>query len=182
MFASNGVVLGSGVVDGNGVFSVNLNQAQNNGQTLTLLQRDLAGNESPVVNVQAGDTSIPLAPAALVLDSSGLLLSGIGEPGASVQVRNANGDVVGSGVVGANGRFQITLDTPQVAGQLLAVTQSDTAGNTSPSTPVTAADITPPTVLINVALSSDGRVVTGTGEAGANVTVRSAAGVPWAAP
>ena len=90
---------------------------------------------------------------------------------------NAIGDVVGRGVVGANGRFQITLDSPQVAGQLLAVTQSDAAGNTSPPAPLAAPDTTPPTALLNVLLSSDGRVVTGTGEAGATVTVRDAAGL-----
>ncbi|RYE98410.1 MAG: hypothetical protein EOO78_16655, partial [Oxalobacteraceae bacterium] len=159
------------------LFSVNLNQAQNNGQTLTLSQRDPAGNESAVVSVQAGDTLAPLAPAALVLDSTGSSLSGTGEIGATVQIRNANGDLIGSGVVGANGRFQISLDTPQVAGQLLAVTQSDAAGNTSPATPLTAPDTTAPTALLNVVLSSDGRLVSGTGEAGATVTVRSAAGV-----
>ena len=177
VFGGDGLALGSAVVGVDGSFSVNLNQAQSNGQTLTLLQRDPAGNESPVVSVLAGDTSIPLAPGALILDSAGLLLTGTGEAGASVQVANANGDVVGRGVVGANGRFQITLDSPQVAGQLLAVTQSDAAGNTSPPAPLAAPDTTPPTALLNVLLSSDGRVVTGTGEAGATVTVRDAAGL-----
>ncbi|WP_185079500.1 Ig-like domain-containing protein, partial [Pseudomonas protegens] len=61
-------------------------------------------------------------------------------------------------------------------GEALAINQTDPAGNVSPSTSVNAPDISPPAALTQVAVNADGVTVTGHGEPGATVSVRSADG------
>ena len=170
--SSTGALLGTGSVGANGLFSVTLSSAQNNGQLLNATQSDAAGNVSANASVTAPDTTAPTAPSVLGLNGAGLVLSGVGETGATVTVRNAAGDVLGTGTV-VGGTFAVTLTAAQLNGQTLSVSQADAAGNVSTSTTLVATDTTPPASLTNLALSSSGLQVTGSGEAGATVTITS---------
>lgn len=170
------VVLGTAVVGANGTFSVQLNAAQANGQVLNAAQTDTANNTSPVLNVTAPDITAPAAPTALALTGAGLVLGGLGEAGATVTVRGAGGAVLGAGTVAGDGTFSVTLSSAQLNGQLLNVSQSDAAGNVSPSASLSATDTTAPAPLSNVTLNNAGLAVSGTGEAGATVSVTNAAG------
>ncbi|MEJ8631735.1 Ig-like domain-containing protein [Sphingomonas sp. I4] len=58
---------------------------------------------------------------------------------------------------------------------MLAIVQADAAGNSSPSTTVTALDRTPPAPPV-ASLSADGATLTGTGEVGAVVTITDPVG------
>nr|GFC37832.1 hypothetical protein [Tanacetum cinerariifolium] len=77
------------------------------------------------------DTTAPDAPTGLGLSADGLSLSGLGEIGSRVTVYDAAGNVLGSGTVGSDGRFQVVLNAPQTNGQALDVTLTDAAGNVS---------------------------------------------------
>ncbi|MDH4744378.1 Ig-like domain-containing protein, partial [Sphingomonas sp. CBMAI 2297] len=169
-----GTPIGTATVAPGGTYSATLATPQTNGETLTAIQRDPAGNASPSVTATAPDTTPPAAPAATV-DATGTLVTGTGEPGATVTVRDAGGVPLGTALVAANGSYVVTLSTAQLNGQHLQVTQADPAGNVSPATPATAPDITPPLAPTGT-VSADGTAVTGTGEPGATVHILNAAG------
>ncbi|MBV4484611.1 BapA prefix-like domain-containing protein [Pseudomonas sp. SWRI153] len=173
---AGGVVLGNAVVGANGTFSAQLNTPQVNGQVLNAVQTDAATNTSPGLAVTAPDITAPTAPTALVLNGAGLLLEGLGEAGATVTVRGAGGTVLGTATVAGNGTFSVTLSSAQLNGQQLSVSQSDAAGNVSPSVNLSVTDTTAPAPLSNVTLNGTGLAVSGTGEAGATVSVTNAAG------
>lgn len=46
-------------------------------------------------------------------------------------VRDANGNLLGSAVVAADGTFTVQLSSPQNNGETLQISASDAAGNTS---------------------------------------------------
>ncbi|WP_353231720.1 BapA/Bap/LapF family large adhesin [Pseudomonas helleri] len=171
-----GVVIGSGPVGADGSFEITLDAAQINGETLNVTLTDKAGNISAVTPVIAGDTTAPEAPTELAVSVDGLTLSGKGEVGSTVTVKDAAGAVIGSGPVGADGSFEITLDTAQANGETLNVTLTDKAGNVSAITPVVAGDTTAPAAPTDLAVSIDGLTLTGKGEAGSTVTVKAADG------
>ncbi|MEI5686016.1 BapA/Bap/LapF family large adhesin [Sphingomonas kyungheensis] len=172
--AANGSVLGTGVVAGNGSYSVTLATPQIASEPLTAVQADASGNVSPATGFLAPDLTAPAAPAA-TLDATGSIVTGTGEIGATVTVRDAAGVVLGSATVTAQG-YAITLTTPQIDSQSLSVTQSDAAGNASPATPLTAPDLTAPAAPTG-SVAGDGLTLSGTGEAGATVVVRSPVGL-----
>ncbi|WP_347093053.1 BapA/Bap/LapF family large adhesin [Sphingomonas parapaucimobilis] len=171
---STGAVIGTGTVGADGSFTIPVNPPQTNGQPVTVVQSDAAGNVSPPATTAAPDITPPATPTATIT-GDGRTVSGTGEPGATVTVRDAAGQVLGTAVVGAQGGYTLTLTTPQANGGTLTVTQADPAGNVSPAATLTAPDTTPP-VAPTASINGDGTSVSGTGEAGATVTVRNAAG------
>ncbi len=171
---STGAVIGTGTVGADGTFTIPVNPPQTNGQPVTVVQSDAAGNVSPPATTAAPDITPPATPTATIT-GDGRTVSGTGEPGATVTVRDAAGQVLGTAVVGAQGGYTLTLTTPQANGGTLTVTQADPAGNVSPAVTLAAPDTTPP-VAPTASINGDGTSVSGTGEAGATVTVRNAAG------
>lgn len=121
------------------------------------------------------DTTPPSPPTATVR-GDGAVLSGTGEAGATVQVRDASGAVIGTGVVGADGTYSVTLTAPQIKGDPVVVTQTDPAGNVSGGTTVATPDLTAPTAP-TATVDATGTIITGRGEPGATVTVTDAAGI-----
>ena len=172
-----GNVIGTGAVSADGTFSITLEKAQTNGQTLNVTLTDKAGNISQVGSVVAGDTTAPDAPTGLAVSADGLTLSGKGEVGSTVTVKDAAGNVIGSGPVAADGSFEITLAPAQTNGETLAVTQTDAAGNISAGGSVVAGDTTAPAAPTDLAVSPDGLTLTGKGEIGSTVIVKDAAGL-----
>ncbi|UVL79367.1 Ig-like domain-containing protein [Pseudomonas putida] len=169
---ASGAILATGTVNQSGQFQITLPSAQVTGSPLQVTLSDAAGNVSGPASLATPDRTPPAAISNPQLSQDGRQLSGSGEVGATVQVRNAAGVVLGTATVGADGRFTVTFDTPQANGQAIGVTQVDAAGNTSPAVNVTTPDLTPPAPLTNVALNNNGLTLTGLGEAGATVTVR----------
>ncbi|MDD2040519.1 Ig-like domain-containing protein, partial [Pseudomonas putida] len=77
-------------------------------------------------------------------------------------------------------RVSLNLNPPQVDGEVLQATATDAAGNTSPSSAVTAPDIdgidtTPPAAPTDLVIGLVGSQLSGRGEAGSTVQVRDAA-------
>jgi large repetitive protein len=171
-----GVVVGTGTVGADGAFSITLQPPQANGGALSVTLTDAAGNVSGAATANAPDVTPPASPSAVDVADDGRSVTGQGEPGATVTVRDAAGTVLGTGTVGANGSFSITLQPPQLNGGVVSVTQTDAAGNASGAATASAPDTTPPASPSAVDVADDGRSVTGQGEPGATVTARDAAG------
>ncbi|WP_296202217.1 Ig-like domain-containing protein, partial [Psychrobacter sp. UBA3962] len=130
--------------------------APEEGKTLTVDAniKDPAGNESEILTEDVGqvDTTAPEAPVIEDItnnfDDTGNVesttITGTAEPGSTVEVKNpTTGDVVGSGTVGEDGKFEIVVEGGLEDGQDYDVTAKDSAGNTSEPTKVTG-DTTAP--------------------------------------
>nr|WP_081673810.1 BapA/Bap/LapF family large adhesin [Pseudomonas cremoricolorata] len=173
---ATGAVVGSATVDADGYFSITFTPPQNSGQPLGVTQVDATGNVSPAVTLSTPDLQAPAAPSNLVLNNDGLTLRGVGEAGSQVSVRNAQGALIGTGQVAANGSFTLTLDSAQLNGEALSVVLTDAAGNVSNATPLLAPDLTPPAAPDDLLLASGGLQLSGSAEAGSTITVRTASG------
>ncbi|HWJ65644.1 MAG TPA: Ig-like domain-containing protein [Nocardioides sp.] len=151
---------------------------------VTATATDDAGNTGPaaassfVVDTTAAAPVITSPATGTVTNDATIPLTGTGEPGATVTVRDENGDVVATAVVDGLGNW--TAETIALAEGVhtLTATQVDGLGNTSPaSSPVqVTVDLTaaPPVVdpLPDGGLTSDATpTITGTGEPGATVEV-----------
>jgi VCBS repeat-containing protein len=169
-----GTTVGTGIVAADGSFDVTLTPAQANGEALSVVQTDAAGNASAPLALTAPDITAPPAPDA-ALDPSGAIVTGTGEVGATVSVRDAGGTEIGTAIVTAQGTYTVVLATPQVDSQSLSVVQTDAAGNTSVPTPLTASDLTAPDAPV-ATVGADGLSVTGTGEVGATIVIRDPLG------
>ncbi|GGO91340.1 BapA/Bap/LapF family large adhesin [Stakelama pacifica] len=172
----DGAAIGTAIVGGDGTYSADLTPAQRNGEALQVTQTDSAGNSSAAIDVTAPDLTAPDAPIATVGDD-GTVVTGTGEPGATITVTDPDGTAIGSAIVGADGAFSVALSPAQIASETLGITQSDAAGNVSPPASAIAPDLTAPDAP-TATVSNDGTVVTGTGEAGATITISDPAGVP----
>ncbi|KAE8274844.1 Ig-like domain-containing protein, partial [Enterobacter sp. C6] len=134
------------------------------------------------------DTTPPNAPSGIKFSSDGKTVTGTAEPGSTITLKDANGNVVGTGKTGSDGNFTVSLGTPLTNGEQVTATATDNAGNTSPGTTLNAPDITAPdaptigSVIDDIApqtgtVSNGGSTndqrpqLTGTGEAGSTVTI-----------
>ncbi|HDS1738154.1 TPA: Ig-like domain repeat protein, partial [Pseudomonas putida] len=122
------------------------------------------------------NTPVPESPSDLVVAPNGASISGTAPIGSEVEVRDANGNVIGSVVVGADGTFVVALTPPQANGEQLDVVAIDADGNSSLPVQLTAPDITAPAIPTELAVSADGSVLTGRAEPGSTVRVVGADG------
>ena len=184
-----GAPIGTGQADANGDYRVVLDEPQAEGDTINVVASDAAGNPSPQATVVVGDVTPPDAPTELAITPEGTIVTGNAEVGSTVTIRDGD-DIIGRGVAGTDGRFEIILTTPRLNGQELAVTATDPAGNTGPEAAITAPDVTPPQAPVITSVVDDlegitgvvrdGQVtndtqpvVTGTGEPGATIYIFS---------
>ncbi|AVV35249.1 hypothetical protein C8233_17880 [Halomonas sp. SF2003] len=126
--------------------------------TATLTVTDDSDNAADFTADSVKDTTAPQAP--VLEETDGTTLAGTGEPGATVDITDGNGNIVASIEVGDDGNFEITLDPALEDGTQLTATATDPAGNASgPSNPVTVdsnTDTTPPAEGDNSIAFGDG--------------------------
>ncbi|KMM77319.1 hypothetical protein ACP93_00205 [Xanthomonas sp. NCPPB 1128] len=163
------------VVDSDGAFTVPLQPPLTNGETVTVVVTDTAGNTGPGASVNAPDTTPPAAAGNLQVSADGGSLSGTAEAGATVGV-DTNGDGVPdfTAVVGSDGTFTVPLQPPLTDGETLTVVVTDPGGNTSPPASVQAPDLLAAPVID----ASNGSIIAGTSEAGATITLTDGNGAP----
>ncbi|OTG82427.1 SwmB domain-containing protein [Acinetobacter sp. ANC 4648] len=130
------------------------------------------GGGSSGNNNSNGDKTAPNAPSDIVFSQDGKIVTGLGEAGTKVFIKDASGHVIGTGTVGADGKFTVTLEKPLTNGEEIKVGLEDNAGNKSPDVIATAPDTTAPEAPSNIIVSEDGTAVTGTGEAGTKVLIK----------
>ncbi|WP_158651665.1 Ig-like domain-containing protein, partial [Acinetobacter indicus] len=80
-----------------------------NGEEVTVGLVDDAGNESPEVDATAPDTTAPDAPTDVEFSDDGSTITGKGEPGANVVVKDEDGNIIGEGTVDEDGNFEVEL-------------------------------------------------------------------------
>ncbi|WP_064503658.1 Ig-like domain-containing protein [Thiopseudomonas alkaliphila] len=104
-------------------------------------------------------------------------VTGEGEPGATVIVKDADGNVVGEGTVDEDGTFEVELDKPFTNGEELEVSLKDEAGNESDSVLVNAPDTTAPDAP-DAEIDESNAVLTVKTEPNATVKVYDSEGKP----
>ncbi|TLU61263.1 BapA prefix-like domain-containing protein [Enterobacter sp. MF024] len=188
---ATGQEIGTGTVEADGKFSVNISPNQLNGEVLTVYAFDTANNQSPPAQATANDSTPPAPPAGLDVSDDGLALTGTAEAGSTVVIMEGT-NKLGEVVVSETGSFSFTLPVAKLNGEIMSLTATDHAGNTSDPSTVEADDITPPAtpIITNVAdnvpditgtvvsgtLTDDRTpLISGTGEIGTKIFVYSEA-------
>ncbi|MDO6410102.1 Ig-like domain-containing protein, partial [Pantoea phytobeneficialis] len=133
-------ILGSVSVGAGGTWSFTTAVLANGSHSLSVTVTDTAGNISGTTSATViVDTVAPTAATGLAVNTAGTLLTGTGEAGTTVTVKDAGGNTIGTGTVASNGSFSVTLTTAQTTGATLSVSLTDAAGNTSPTATVLGA-------------------------------------------
>ncbi|MCO7233018.1 Ig-like domain-containing protein, partial [Cobetia sp. Dlab-2-AX] len=162
----NGEVVDSVIADANGTWNYTPSTDLTDGDhVFSVTATDAAGNES----APSGEFSLTVdtaAPDAPVLsETDGTTVAGTGEAGTTVEITNANDDVVGTAVVDAEGNFSVELSPEQEAGSTLTAIATDAAGNESPVSDTLvvpeAADVTAPNTPTIASATDDVEAVTG---------------------
>ncbi|MEW4390912.1 Ig-like domain-containing protein [Pseudomonas paraeruginosa] len=162
------------IADSNGNFTAPLNPPLTDGQTVTVVVTDPAGNASPPAQVVAPDTTAPAPATGVQVAPDGGSVIGKAEPGATVGVdSNGDGQPDTTVVVGPDGSFEVPLNPPLTNGETVTVVVTDPSGNVSPPTQATAPDTTAPAPATGVQVAPDGGSVIGKAEPGATVGVDS---------
>ncbi|ELY3900304.1 hypothetical protein SMX91_003469, partial [Acinetobacter baumannii] len=170
-----GTVVGTGTADVTGKYSVTLDKAYLNGESLNVTAVDKAGNATVPKTIIAPDTTAPSNLTATI-DAAGEAITGVTEANAVVTVKNAAGIVVGTGTADATGKYSITLDKAYLNGESLNAIAADKVGNTTTPKTIIAPDTTAPSSLI-ATIDASGKVVAGVTEADARVTVEQVTAV-----
>ncbi|HBO5269438.1 TPA: BapA prefix-like domain-containing protein [Pseudomonas aeruginosa] len=160
------------IADANGNFTAPLNPPLTNGQTVTVVVTDPAGNASPPAQVTAPDTTAPAPATDVQVAPDGSSVTGKAEPGSTVGVdTDGDGQPDTTVVVGPGGSFEVPLNPPLINGETVTVIVTDPAGNNSTPVTVEAPDTTAPAPATDVQVAPDGSSVTGNAEPGATVGV-----------
>ena len=159
------------VVGPDGNFQIPLNPPLTNGETVSVVVTDPAGNSSPPVTVQAPD--FPDAPQ--INPSNGSSLSGTAEPGSTVVLTDGNGNPIGQTTADGNGNWSYTPDTRLPDGTVVKAVVEDAAGNSSPPASTIIDGVAPSAPVIN---PSNGTELSGTAEPGSSVTLTDGSGNP----
>ena len=143
-----------------------------NGETITVT----AAGETATISVT--DTTAPTQPSVpvVIANSNGTLsASGTAEPGSTVKVTFPDG-TTGTAVATTTGAYgPIISSAPQSSGSV-KVTATDAAGNISQIATKAYTDTTAPIAPATNNMDADGKVVTGTAEAGSTVKVTDESG------
>lgn len=130
-------------------------------------------NKDPYIidqfGIQKKDVTAPAKPTVNAVSDVDQAVKGTAEPGSKVTVK-AGDKVLGSAAAGDNGEFNVAISKQQ-AGTKLSVYAEDASGNKSEAVTVTVADKTAPAKPKVDKVSAGAKKITGTAEAGANVTV-----------
>nr|KAJ9609317.1 hypothetical protein H2204_015547 [Knufia peltigerae] len=161
----------TGVVGSDGQFTLPLDPSLTNGETVSVVVTDPAGNSSPPVSVQAPDY-----PDAPLLDASnGSVISGTAGAGLTIVLTDGDGNPIGQTVADANGDWSFTPPTPLPDGTVVNAIAQDSAGNNSPTASTTVDAVAPAAPVVD---PSNGVTISGTAEAGATVTLIDGSGNP----
>ncbi len=136
---------------------------------------DQAGNESEATLIFAGKDTIPPKAPLVEVNKEGTVIEGKTEANAKVQIKDADGKVIGTGTANAEGEFQITLSSTLKDSQKATITVEDAAGNTSKPLEIKFGYDTlapdKPTAQVN----AEGTSVTGTAEPNAKIEIKNSA-------
>ncbi|MEN8943432.1 Ig-like domain-containing protein [Acinetobacter baumannii] len=168
-----GEVIGSGSTDSMGNVSGYFYQVYLHGEELTFVVVDRAGNRSTEVKQNALiDDIAPNAIENIIFNENGQNFTAQAEANSKVEVKNAAGEVVGSGYVDSAGNVSGYLNQVYLKGEELTFVVIDQAGNRSIEVKQTAfLDNTAPENATNLVFSEDGSYLSGMAEPNATVQI-----------
>ncbi|WP_171429382.1 Ig-like domain-containing protein [Acinetobacter lactucae] len=175
---ANGDVIGYGSADSTGNVSGSFYQVHLHGEELTFVVVDRAGNRSTEVKQNALiDDIAPNAIENILLDSNGQNFTAQAEANTQVEVKNAAGEVIGSGYVDGAGNVSGYLYQVYLHGEELTFVVVDRAGNRSVEVKQNALiDDIAPNPIENIVLDANGQNFIAQAEANAQIEVKNAAG------
>ncbi|WP_026471584.1 Ig-like domain repeat protein [Alkanindiges illinoisensis] len=169
VFNSDGYAIATGMSNASGKFIVNLNDYYLKGQILSVVVKDYADNQSPVINVTAPvDNTPPAAPEPISFNSHLDYLYVNAESGSQIIVKDDSGDELWfySSSEVRPGEFEIYFYQPLQAESKVTLITVDHAGNQSAPVEITVvADITPPDVPVDLSFNTEYTILTGHAEA-----------------
>ncbi|EPG7182537.1 Ig-like domain-containing protein [Acinetobacter baumannii] len=168
-----GEVIGSGSTDSMGNVSGYFYQVYLHGEELTFVVVDRAGNRSTEVKQNALiDDIAPNAIENIIFNENGQNFTAQAEANSKVEVKNAAGEVVGSGYVDSAGNVSGYLNQVYLKGEELTFVVIDQAGNRSIEVKQTAfLDNTAPENATNLVFSEDGSYLSGMAEPNATIQI-----------
>mgnify|MGYP002755545137 CR=1 FL=1 len=135
----------SAKADQDGSYSIPVS-ALKEGDTVSVIATDDAGNKSTPTSVTVPDTTAPAAPTVNPVKAGATAITGTAEAGSTVEVTLQNGQKA-SAKAGENGEFSIPVPALNADDQI-SVTATDAAKNTSTPTKVTVKETVRPTLHI----------------------------------
>ncbi|MBP4773545.1 type I secretion C-terminal target domain-containing protein, partial [Acinetobacter baumannii] len=151
-------VVGTANADEAGNYSITLDKAYLNGESLSVTAADQSDNKTEVKEVIAPDSTPPILHQPTIQGgwTEGQSVQGTTEANATIIVKNTAGDVIGSAIADASGYYNVILNTVYEDGELLKVIAADAKGNES-SININTPDITAPILanLFNYDVSTD---------------------------
>ncbi|MHC3125437.1 Ig-like domain-containing protein, partial [Acinetobacter sp. GN11] len=155
-----------------------LYQVYLHGEELTFVVVDRAGNRSTEVKQNALTDDIAPNPIEnIVFDSNGQNFTAQAEANTQVEVKNAAGEVIGSGYVDGAGNVSGYLYQVYLHGEELTFVVVDRAGNRSTEIKQNAlTDDVVPNPIENILLDANGQNFTAQAEANTQIEVKNAAG------
>ncbi|WP_151819550.1 Ig-like repeat protein Blp2 [Acinetobacter seifertii] len=176
VYDATGKVLGTVFANKDGIYSLKITPPLTSEAGGKVVAEDAAGNKSEEVKIIAGKDTVPPASPFVEVNKEGSVIHGKTEANAKVQIKDADGKVIGTGMADAQGDFQITLSPALKESQKGTVVVEDAAGNTSKPVEIKPGfdSIAPdkPTAQIN----AEGNSVTGTAEANAKIEIKDVTG------
>ena len=160
-----------------GTYSVELKDPLTNGESITVTATDLINLTSVPTVAKAHVIVFPKSPTDVEVVDAGTAVTGKAEPGKKIDIKDANGNVIGTGTTDASGNFKVDLNVPQKNGESISVTATDPDTTfVSKPTPAVAPDITPPNAPTATVDQTTGAVVTGKAQPNSGIEVKDAAG------
>lgn len=175
VYDASGKLLGTVKANSDGIFSLKLTPPLTSDAGGKVIAQDAAGNKSEATPIFAGKDTIPPETPLVEVNKEGTVIDGKAEANAKVQIKDADGKVIGTGTANAQGEFQITLSSALKESQKATIIVEDAAGNKSKPLEVTSGydTVAPdkPTAQVN----AEGTSVTGTAEANAKIEIKNSA-------
>ena len=176
---ADGNVIATGTADGTGSFAVNLPAGTANAnETLTALAKDPAGNTSTPTTFQTPADEVVAPPSVDKVTGNttqGYQVTGTAELGTTIEVRATDGTVLGTATTGPTGQYTVTLASGKATAKqtVNVVAKNDTGLESQPTTAMTPADVTTPTIGDITGDSTTGYEITGTADPNTTIEVRN---------
>lgn len=152
----NGAEIGTALVT-DGIWTFNTPVLSEASHALTFSATDGAGNttaQTQPITITV-DVTAPPSPSIQTVADDGTRVAGLADPYATIEIRNADGLLVGSAVANGTGEFAVTLSPAQTDGGTLTAIAIDRAGNNGPAADFLASDSGLPAVPVITAIEDN---------------------------
>jgi len=175
VYDASGKLLGTVKANSEGIFSLKLTPPLTSEAGGKVIAQDAAGNKSEATPIFAGKDTIPPETPLVEVNKEGTVIEGKAEANAKVQIKDADGKVIGTATANAQGEFKITLSSALKESQKATIIVEDVAGNKSKPLEVTSGydTLAPDKPIAQV--NAEGTSVTGTAEANAKIEIKNSA-------